>query len=52
MTPSKRVVGRKGRHCLYHNTPQFYDPIQKKWYCPKCMEEDLEEQVIQSGYTD
>ena len=51
MTP-KRIIGKKGRHCLYHQTPQFYDPVEKKWYCLKCMEEEQDEQILQGGYTD
>lgn len=52
MTPNKRVIGRKGRRCLYHQTPLYQHPITKEWSCPHCEEEEFEEQVIQSGYTD
>jgi len=51
MTP-KRVIGRKGRRCLYHQTPLYYNQLTKAWYCPHCEEEELVEQVQQSGYTD
>ncbi|HNR26845.1 MAG TPA: hypothetical protein PKI66_09040, partial [Methanobacteriaceae archaeon] len=52
MTPNKRVIGRKGRRCLYHQTPLYQHPITKEWSCPLCEEEEFEEQILQSGYTD
>lgn len=49
---NERVVGRKGRQCNYHQSPMFYDPVEKEWYCPHCIEEERDEQIQQGGYTD
>ncbi|HNR26843.1 MAG TPA: hypothetical protein PKI66_09030, partial [Methanobacteriaceae archaeon] len=52
MTPPKRIIGRKGRRCLYHGTPLYYNQLTKAWYCPQCEEDLDEERIQQNGYID